>query len=172
MKRILCLFLVCALCLPLLGCKPKSEDIEDPVNFYYRRSVDTITFGKADGVITSEQREAAGHRDDPAYLINLYLKGPAGTGMNRTFPKGVELVKFSLEGGCAYITVSDFFSTLTGINLTLACACLTLTVCELTGAKQLTVSTSNTLLDGNRTVTMTPEDLLFLDENDSVVDPD
>ena len=172
MKRILCLFLVCALCLPLLGCKPKTEDIEDPVNFYYRRSADTITFGKADGVITSEQREAAGHRDDPAYLINLYLKGPAGTGMNRTFPKGVELVKFSLEGGCAYITVSDFFSTLTGINLALACACLTLTVCELTGAKQLTVSTSNTLLDGNRTVTMTPEDLLFLDENDSVVDPD
>ena len=48
--------------------------------------------------------------------------------MNRTFPKGVELVKFSLEGGCAYITVSDFFSTLTGINLQLACACLTLTV--------------------------------------------
>lgn len=171
MKRILCLFLVCALCLPLLGCKPKTEDIEDPVNFYYRRSADTITFGKADGVITSEQREAAGHRDDPSYLINLYLKGPAGTGMNRTFPKGVELVKFSLEGGCAYITVSDFFSTLTGINLTLACACLTLTVCELTGAKQLTVSTSNTLLDGNRTVIMTPDDILFLDENTIVVDP-
>ena len=172
MKKWLCLFLIFALCLPLLGCKPEPNDIEDPVNFYYRRSADSITYGKADGVIAAEQREGYGHRDDPAYLIALYLKGPAGTGMNRTFPKGVELVKFSVEGNCAYVTVSDFFSTLTGMNLTLACACLTLTVCELTGAQQVTVSTVNTLLDGNRTVTMTPEDLLFLDENDSVVDPD
>ena len=171
MKRWLCMFLALTLCLPLMGCAPEPNDIADPVSFYYRRSADSISYGMADGVISAEQREAYGHRDDPAYLINLYLKGPAGTGMNRTFPKGVELVKFSLEGGCAYITVSDFFSTLTGINLTLACACLTLTVCELTGAKQLTVSTSNTLLDGNRPVIMTPDDILFLDENTIVVDP-
>lgn len=171
MKKWLCIFLALILCLPMLGCKPEPNDIEDPVNFYYRRSADGIAYGQADGVIAPEIREALEHRDDPAYLINLYLRGPAGTGFNRTFPKGVELVKLTVEDGTAFVTVSDFFSTLAGMDLTLACACLTLTVCELTGAQKLTVSTPNTLLDGNRTVTMTPEDILFRDENNTVVDP-
>ena len=135
MKKWLRMSLALTLCMPLMGCAPEPNDIEDPVSFYYRRSADSIPCGKAGGVITAEQRAAYGPRDAPAYLINLYLKGPAGTGMNRTFPKGVELVKLTVENGTAAVTVSDFFSTLTGMNLTLACACLTLTVCELTGAQ-------------------------------------
>ena len=70
------------------------------------------------------------------------------------------------------IVLSDFFSALTGMDLTLACACLTLTACELTGAKGITVSTETTLLDGNRSVSMTVEEVLLLDICDTIPDPE
>lgn len=171
MKRMLCILLTAAMLLGICGCTGPNEDIKEPVSFYYCREVDKVTYGASDGVVVREIREGSG-MEDPAEILSLYLKGPQSDGLNRTFPKGVTLVSFTAEDKTAVIVLSDFFSALTGMDLTLACACLTLTVCELTGAEGITVTTETTLLDGNRSISMTTADILLLDLCDTVVDPE
>ena len=171
MKKYLCLLLAVFMLLPLFGCAKEPNDLEDPVAYYYCRSADSILFGQEDGVIAKELREAFGRREDIPYLINQYLKGPQSAGLGRTFPKGTELVSIKIENGTAILVLSDSFSTLTALDLTIACACLTRTVCELTGAQRMVVSAASNLLDGNRTVSMSVDDVLILDESDIIIDP-
>jgi len=51
------------------------------------------------------------------------------------------------------------------LDLTIACACLTATVCDMTGVQSVTIQTENRLLDGNKSITMTWENILLLDSN-------
>lgn len=162
MRKLLCILLALALALPLLGCQ-QEEDLESPVKFYYRQG--DIQYGAADGVIAHELREAAGHEDNVPYLLSLYLKGPKSGNLNRTFPKGVTLISFEADEYSANIVLSDFFSVLTGQDLSLACACLTLTVSGLTGVHELTVRTESTLLDGNESITMNRSHIVLFDDS-------
>lgn len=170
MKRLICLILATLLLLGSTGCNSRKDEIKEPVNFYYCREMDKVVYGTDDGVVAREIREGSGMETDK--LLSLYLKGPQTEGLNRTFPKGVSLISLTIENDTAVIVLSDFFSALTGIDLTIGCACLTLTVCELTGAKGITVSTETTLLDGNRSVSMTVEEVLLLDICDTIPDPE
>lgn len=170
MKRLICLVLAVLLLLGSTGCNSRKDEIKEPVNFYYCRETDKVIYGAGDGVVAREIREGSGMETDK--LLSLYLKGPQTEGLSRTFPKGVSLISLTIENDTAVIVLSDFFSALTGIDLTIGCACLTLTVCELTGAKGITVSTETTLLDGNRSVSMTVEEVLLLDICDTIPDPE
>ena len=170
MKRILCILLAAVILTSICGCRNREDNIKDPVSFYYCRELDKVTYGADDSVVAREIRDSSGMED--AELLALYLRGPQTEGLNRTFPKGVALISFAVEDGTAVIVLSDFFSALTGIDLTLACACLVLTVNALTGTDAITVTTETTLLDGNRSISMTVEDVLLLDICDTIVDPD
>lgn len=167
MKRVLCIILVVLLLLPLVACSHQKADIQDPVNFYYRKKDPA----NSDAAISKERGEAQGHREDYSYLIGQYLKGPTDEILQRTFPSGISVVDLKIDGKTATLVLSDFFSTLSGLDLTLACACLTLTVCELTGTEQLTIRTQSTLLDGNKTVIMAVEDIVLLDDCRVAIEP-
>lgn len=167
MKRFFCILLVFLLLLPLAACNQQEADIQDPVNFYYRKQDPA----HSDAAISRELGEAYGHREDYPYLIDQYLKGPTDEVLQRTFPTGISVVDLKIEGRSATLMLSDFFSTLSGLDLTLACACLTLTVCELTGTEQLTVRTQTTLLDGNKSITMAVKDIVLLDDCRVAIEP-
>lgn len=169
MKRLLCILMTAVLLLPLAGCIPQKNEIQNPVTFYYRKS--DPAYGDDDSIIASELRDAGSSTGDAAAVIARYLQGPESPELSRTFPQGVTLVSLRTEDGVAHIVLDDSFSALTGINLTVACACLTMTVCELTGAASARIRTETTLLDENRVITMEPENLLLMDESDIVIDP-
>ena len=162
MKRLICFILSAALLLTLAGCMKTTEDFENPVIFYYCRS--KVTYHTADGVIASELREAGSKAGDYVSLLNLYLKGPEDEDLSRTFPKGTTVVSLEVHEETAELVLGDYFSALTGMELSLACACLTLTVCEMTGAESLTVSTETTLLDGSRSMTLWADQILLEDD--------
>ncbi len=167
MRRIVCIVLVFLLLLPLAACARKNTDIQDPVNFYYRKKDPA----HSDAAISKELGEAQGHQEDYPYLIGQYLKGPNDEVLQRTFPSGISVVDLKIDGTSATLVLSDFFSTLSGLDLTLACACLTLTVCELIGTEQLSVRTQSTLLDGSKTVTMAVKDIVLLDDYRVAIEP-
>ena len=167
MKRVFCIVLAVLLLLPLVACTQQKADIHDPVNFYYRKKDPA----HSDAAISKEFGEAEGHREDYPYLIGQYLKGPADEVLQRTFPAGISVVDLKIEGKAATLVLSDFFSTLSGLDLTLACACLTLTICELTGTEQLTVRTQTTLLDGSKSITMAHKDIVLLDDCRVAIEP-
>ena len=161
MKRMICMILLIVLFLP--GCDSQEEVFTEPVNFYYMKA--DVTYFSAEGVITKEIREADNYRQNYEYLLGLYLQGPESRTLKQLFPQYVKLVGLQISEDHASITLSDIFAKLTGLELTIACACLTATVCDMIGVQTVTIQAETRLLDGNKSITMTWEDILLLDSN-------
>lgn len=167
MKKLLCILLVLCM-LPLYGCAQPEVPIENPVFFYYRQK--TVTYDDENGVIAKELRDAGARLDDISYLLEQYLQGPESETLLRTFPRGSR-VSLRVQEDTAVIVVNRNFATLTGIDLSLACACLTLTVCELTGTEYALIQGQDALLDGNQSIHMSKNSILLLDSSNIAVDP-
>ena len=170
MKKTLCVIWVLVLLLSLPACTSSKEDIQEPAFFYYRQS--ELSYGTTPGVVAKEAREVAGHKQDYSHLLSVYLKGPESYTLYNPFPGSTSLRSFSMHDGTAFVHLSSSFASLTGLDLTLACACITLTVCEMTGVQQVTISADGVLLDGNPQITMTPDGLLMMDDSNIVIPPE
>ena len=167
MKKLLILLLIIAVLASICGCVEEEPEIQVPVNFYYRRT--QVTFEDSNGVIAPEVREAQGHENDLSYLLDLYLSGPNGEDMERTFPYGTKLVSISVSEERTTVTVTSHFANLNNVDLTIACACITKTVMELTNTGSVEIKAHGTMLNGADSVIMDNENVLLLD--DSAMDP-
>lgn len=163
MKRAISVAILLCIILPLFGCVSTEDKPKEPVSFYYRRA--KLTYSDAASVIAPEARESAGHTEDTAYLLAEYLKGPKSEEFLRTFPTQVSLADLKLGKATAEITLSDNFAVLSGMDLTIACACLTMTVMELTGSETVKISAENALLNNAPQITMDKNCLLLLDSS-------
>lgn len=160
MKKCLCMLLTVILAASLCACRPESAKLQQPVNFYYRNS--EILFGSSNGLISPQVTESAGFHDTVA-LLNAYLKGPETSAFDATFPASTKVLEMTIQGDTAYLGMNDSLARLSGIDLTVACACIAMTTAELTGVKTVTISASNELLDGAASITMNVDDLIFSD---------
>jgi len=133
MKRTLCLMLILLLIAGTCGCHySDSRDVLEPVEFFYPRKSTGFVYGSADGVITSEIREASGHVGDLNYLLAMYLQGPQDAGLRSPFPAGCALEKVHTEDSTLYVRLSAEFAVLENAELTLACASLAKTCFSMT----------------------------------------
>lgn len=165
MKRGICILLALAL-LSLTGCANDTGRFQEPVSFYYVR--EEFTYGTADGVIAGEIREAAGLSGDRRQLLNRYLEGPDSAELISPFPAGVRVVELKAEESRLTVVVSDAFAQLTGLDLTVACACLTKTAIGITGCTVVTIQAETAMLDGSKSVTMDEASLFLLDTSSQV----
>lgn len=166
MKRLRAVILLFLMLPCLLACA-QEEEILYPVSFHYLRAPQPngeVYHGAADSVIAPEVREGDGYQNDPVYLLELYLLGPLNRDYRSPYPVGTFLEAFSMENGVVQITLSDDFGELSGIDLTLACGCLTLTVLDLTGAESVTIRAEDTLLDGKESITMDRGTMILTDD--------
>lgn len=166
MKRSLMIILILSLAAALWGCTGDQEEILDPVHFYYPKT--DISFNTDDGVIGAETREASGCRENPTYLISVYLQGPQSEDFRRIYPAGTRLLSLKIVNNEARLLLSDSIAQLTGVDLTLACACLTVTAMELTGAQSVRIQAVNETLNGQDSITMDGSTLLLLDDSKSL----
>lgn len=163
MKKFLSFLLAIALCLPLLACAKESVRIQEPVSFYYRRR--ELAYGEENSVILSENREAAGYSSAPDHLLKEYLAGPISEDLTQTFPYGTTLIHYTADSTKATITVSSHLANLSGMDLTIACACLTLTVMELLDVEIVEIRAKDALLNDAESIILDRESLLFLDDS-------
>ena len=172
MRKPTAIILLLCITLLLTSCTTK-EEFEYPVTFHYLRSTqanDTLSHGAADSVIAPELREGAEYRNDLELMLDIYLHGPLDKAYVSPYPVGTTLRQLTLEGTAASVVLSDHFASLTGMDLSLACACMTMTVMELTDAESVTISTESGLPDGMEAVTMTRSDLILVDTATPVTD--
>jgi len=155
MKHVIAAVLLVSLLLS--GCGFFGDRISEPVTFYYVRS--EYDFGREPAVITSEEREASGHRNDLSYLLALYLMGPAQEEHRSPLPPGTRILNPMQKGDSITLELSIPADTFADPELTLACACLTLTCLDITDAKEVTV------LYRERSLTMTRASLTLIDES-------
>ena len=163
MKKILCLILAICTLLLLCGCTSKDEPMLEPANFYYRNS--QISYETSSGLISPQVTEIAHHNGNLINILDAYLKGPTNSEHYHTFPSGTQLVSLDIKDSNAKIQLSNDFARLSGIHLSISCACLSMTVMELTGATSVTISTVSTTLDGNQSITMDMQSILLFDSS-------
>lgn len=160
MKKYLCLIL--CLLLILSGCGNKQPKIEKPVKYYYCKA--DVTYGSASSVISWEERESAGYEDNVFYLISRYLSGPDSSDFLKTFPRFTRLSLCEIQEESVSLCLSNELASLSGMELTLACAALTMTVHGITGRETVQIRTDSELLDGKQTLVFRYSDLLLLDD--------
>lgn len=161
MNRLITLIMALLILITFVGCNSLQSKTDNNVTFYYR-NVD-IKHGAADGVIGSETRHAGEYRNDFEHLITIYLKGPRENDHTSPFPAGIYLKQFTLGSDRAYITLSSHMSLLSGLDLVIACACLTNTVLELTGVSSIEITAEDGTLDGNPYLIFNSKDFSYLD---------
>ena len=152
MKRYLPVALV--FCLLICGCDAASIRLKEPVTFYYVQSDYTADLSSPLG---TEQREAAGHRDDLSYLLALYLMGPSQENLVSPLPAGTQIFSVQETEPGIRITLSDTTNQLTDGEFSLACACLTLSCLNMTDAEVITITS------GKRSVSMSRNNLVLFD---------
>ena len=156
MKQILCLILIFSFLLS--GCGFFGERIKDPVTFYYlcEKYQEELCC-----VIGSEEREASGHTGDLPYLLALYQMGPTDDELLSPLPAGTH-INTQIQDGHVTLELSDSAHSLSDIDYSLACACLTLTCLNATNAVDVTVRS------GDRVKTMTHDSLTLLDTIETI----
>lgn len=162
MKKLTCLFISALLIVSLCACSHSNEKIQKPVKFYYCTNPEAYQSGS--DVFLPEIREATGYSDNIS-LLNLYLSGPVSDDLISPFPAGVTVESFTIKDITAKICLNSQFAKLSGLDLTLACAGLSLTIFELTDVQQVEFCVSNALLDGRETILLSRDDFLFNDNS-------
>lgn len=152
MKRMVCLLLITALLASVLsGC---GETVREPVTFYYLQK---DYMQEMDCLIASEEREAAGHRDNLEYLLGFYMMGPVSEELCSPVPRGTVLIKLSQEASRISLELSISASLQTDCDFTLTCACLALTCMNLEPVDEVTITS------GSKSLTLRRDSLLFHD---------
>ena len=166
MKKLICLILIITMFITIAGCASENvTDIPDAANFYY--ATKEIEYHTQDGLISYEERGVKNAVSDLTALINLYLEGPLEDDLMSPFPNNTIVRNISHNSGIFSITLSNEFSKLTGYDLSVACACLTLTIQEFVQTNLVQISAENAELDGNKYISMNTDSLVIYDQVNS-----
>lgn len=161
MKKAISLFLCLLLLMLMTGCGDEQPKLEKPVKYYYCKS--NVTYGSANGVLDFEERESVGKENDLQYLLNQYMRGPESGDFLRTFPQFARVIRCEIGESSLSLCLSNEFASLSGMELSLACAALTTTVYGITGLDTVTIRTDSALLDGRETIVCRYSDFLLQD---------
>ena len=153
MRKFIALLLILST-LFLWGCKSAEPN---GVTFYYSRQPDQFQYFKEDGVISSEIRDLAGHRNDLRYMVGLYLAGPLEEGLALPFPKAVHLITVDQMNDRITVQLSGHTNILTDSEFALGCACLALTCMDFTTCNEVTV------ISDTRALTLSKDSILLYD---------
>ena len=160
MKKIICLLLCCISLLVFFGCAEEEPEVEQGLCLYY--PVAQRSYQPGSSAIGSEAR-ALDEQTALDQILDVYFLGPEAEHLLPIFPSELRIVKTAIEDKTVYITVSSHMAELSGLKLTIACACLTLTTLELTGAETVVINAEDALLDGQKSITMDKNNLLLTD---------
>lgn len=162
MKKIICIILILSAVL-LSGCDQKKTEPSDTVLFYYAHN--EIDYGTTSGVITSTVADLKNVPKDYRKILEKYFNGPTNYDCISPFPAGIALEDLQISNDKAEILLSPHMATLSGTSMTVALACLTRTVIELTGVTTVQIRILNNTINGSDSVTLALNSFLYWDDS-------
>lgn len=161
MKKIFAIVCALFILLSLYGCTQQELDEGTQVQFYYIKN--DPEFGSEEPLLISVPRTITAEEDTPEAIIRLYLNGPTSYDCISPFPGGTELVEMYVESNRAGLVLSPHIGTLSPVNQTIAYACLTKTVIELTGVSTVQLRLENSLINGEETASFNADSFDYFD---------
>ncbi len=139
--RLICLLL--ALAVLLSACGQTAASTEDAPLVYY-----AVQASESPG--QSAVRGVAWPEEDGAPTVETFFRRltetPEDGALYSVFPENLRLLSWELEDGLLRLDVSEEYSGLTGISLTLANYCLVLTVSQLSGVSSVSITVAGSPL--------------------------
>ena len=151
----------CLLALAAGGCAPRPEEPEGGYCVYYSALSDRF----APLPLDCEPFEGSAGDPIPA-LVDALLSPPETQGLATPFPEGVRLLSWELEEGRLHLDLSEQYGGLSGVDLTVADACLTLTLCQVEGVESVYVTVEGREIPYRRVQQLGPDGLLLTDGTD------
>lgn len=161
MKRACALLLCLALLLAGCGGDEQTEKIRSPYTYYYRTA--EVDYTTEDGVIRGETRDISGHEEDPAWILEDYFEGPQREDLVSPFPKDLAVLDYQEKEGTAFLRLSGEFANLSGVELSVAAACIARTLFGREEVSSVSITAEGGLLDGKQSLTLDREGILLVD---------
>ena len=157
MKKLVCLILCVLALLLCFGCTADEAEPQGGISFYYPMT--ELSFQPDSSCFASERRQV----DSISWVqtLNIYIAGPESEQMRSPFPAALLIKQVTVEDNTVHLTVSNHLASLTGLDLTLACSCLCMTATELTGTEEAVISAEDALLDGQKSISMSKNNILL-----------
>lgn len=162
-KKVLPILLAVLLMLCACHVHGEKDTPEHPFAFYYARN--KITYQKEDSVICAEMREYDPQTMTLEDLLTSYFEGPASSELSLPFPAGTKALSCRKEGAGVTVSMNEAYLRLSGINKSVADACLAKTLLGCSGADRVTI-----LAPDDSTTTLTQKNLVFTDTGAQVQD--
>ena len=161
MKRLF-VFLLAALLLTACAAEPEQPSPDD-YTLYYAASLGMSAGGDAiRGCTVSVADSAAMETQTLAEtLLMLLLSEPKDDALRSPFPSGTSLQKLTVAGGRAQVDLSAQYGRLSGIDLSIADACVTLTLTQLRGVYAVRITANGRELPYRETQLLTAADALL-----------
>lgn len=144
--RIFCLLLCIALM--LTACFTPSAETPISTFFYIRPETEF----ESESIFITEVRNVQAPLKD---LLILYLSGPLDEYLQSPFPMGTTLIDCTIIDAQVEIILSNEASSLTGIELSVACCALAKTCFTNSDVSAVNISTQSALLNGQKTISFT-----------------
>ena len=94
-------------------------------------------------------------------LVRALLGGPTQEGLRNPFPSGTTLRSWGVEDGLATLDLSEQYGDLSGIDLTLADYCITLTLCQLEEVERVQIMVAGARLAYRDHDVLTPSEVML-----------
>ena len=115
----------------------------------------------SESAVAGERRTLSGGQEAVTALLDLLLSQPQSAGLTSPFPSGLQLLDWQLEEGRLHLDLSDHYYSLSGVDLTLADACLALTFCQLEDVDSVYVTVEGHELPYRTTQQLSMENILL-----------
>ena len=143
--------------------KSAQEDEESGYALYFLSDLDTS--GGGDAIAASSLRftpgEAMSTEDCVRALMELLLAGPDEAALHSPIPEGTALRSLKVSGRRAEIDLSAQYARLSGIDLSLADYCITLTLSQLPNVNAVSITANGSELPYRKTQVLLSADTLL-----------
>lgn len=138
----LALLLFCASCTP--AAQEETSPPEGEYSVYFLRSDQPLegrpSLGADSGYFGREFRPIPEGEEAEAALLALLMAGPEEEGSRSPFPAGTRVRAWHREENRVSVDLSEAYSGLAGVELSLADGCIVLTLCQLEGVEEVYIT--------------------------------
>lgn len=162
MRKLICYITAGVLIILSTGCNKAPDLNSNTVVFYY--IYNEIEYGTSSGVITPTIVETQEDTGDYEKLLKRYFRGSTNYDCISPFPAGITLEELQIYHDKAQILLSPHLATISGSQLTIALACLTRTVIEMSNVKTVEIRIQNNQINGADSLTLSLNNFTYFDD--------